>query len=163
VLDAHADLLESAFNLTVAANRRLDAPWLLPTTAPQSGRYVLSQTALRAHSAARRWAIAIRAGHSLLEQRTDAVLQADVLRAGLVNETRRGAEFKADAADEPMRLDSTLWSIARENRELLDFLGALTSYNIAIANYALATLPAGVSNDELVKQLVVPRSTRRDS
>ena len=43
------------------------------------------------------------------------------------------------------------------------FLQDLTAYNVAIAHYALATLPASLSADELVSKLVVGRSTKREA
>ncbi len=162
VFDAHVALLLAEFNLMQAAGRRMDDPWMLPSTAPQSGRYLVNAGGPRSHH----WSEMVRLEHGKLEERADSILQADVHRAALVNETRRGAEANATAdeiADEPMRLDGALRSIRRQSVATLAFLHDLTEYNIAIAHFALAVLPPTIAADELVKKLVVARTTRREA
>ena len=64
----------------------------------------------------------------------------------------------------PTPLDVARRAIVRQNRANPGLsCSDLTGYNIAIARYALATWPAGISNDELVKKLVIARNTRRDT
>lgn len=165
VFDAQVALLESEFRLMQATGRRVDDSWLLPSTPPQSGRYLVAG-ATRGDARARYWSEMVRLEHEKLEERTDAIIQADVHRAVLMNETRRGADPGAsdDAlADEPMRLDGVLRAIRRQNQATLSFLKDLTGYNIAIAHFALAALPAAISSEDLVKKLVIARSTRRES
>jgi hypothetical protein len=167
VIDAHVALLVAEFGLMQATGRRLDDPWVLPSTPPQSGRYhVAAGTATRENTRAHHWSEMIRLQHEKLQERADAIIQSDVHRAVLVNETRRGADPGAtenDLADEPMRLDGALRSILRQNRATLAFLEDLTAYNITIAQFALAALPATISSDELVKKLVIARTARRET
>jgi hypothetical protein len=60
-------------------------------------------------------------------------------------------------------LDRVLWALERENQLARGFLQDLTEYNMAIANYALLTLPETVSGDQLAGKLAIARSTVRDS
>lgn len=157
LLDAQTQLLAAEFELTTAAGRRLEEPWLLPNTPPQSGRYLVPTTS-RA-SAIRRAGDLVRLQHAKLEERADGVIQADVHRAALVDASRNDRA----SDDEPMPLDVALRAVARQNQETLAFLHDLTEYNVAIARFALAAWPPGISDDELVKRLVIARSTRRDA
>jgi hypothetical protein len=165
LLDAHARLLAAEFELTQAAGRRLDEPWLLPSTPPQSGRYIVDN-GRRDASPARRWGEKVRLHHEKLEERADGVIQSDIERAKLIKEARGGEATQpaggAAAVDTPMPLDVVLESVARQNHETMRFLHDLTEYNMAIARFALATWAESISSDELVKKLVVARTTRRD-
>jgi len=167
VVDAHRALLAAEFELTEVTHRPLDQPWLVPATSPQTGRYLVATgRSARQHPAAQNWSSAVRRLYETLENRADAVLQADRHRAAMVNETRRGALAEDEGVvvpDEPMRLDGTLRAIQRQHRETLAFLGELTSYNLAITQYALLYLPPSVSNEDLLKMLVISRSTRREA
>lgn len=163
VFDAQAALLAAEFELTSAAGRRIDESWLLPSTPPQSGRYVVAHadtnpTASPAHQRS----TIVHLQHEKLEERADAVIRCDAHRAAVVNEARQGAEPDHLAPDEPMRLDSALRAISRQHRSVEAFLRDLTAYNIAIARYALGALPQDIPSDELVKKLVIARSTRRE-
>jgi hypothetical protein len=166
VLDAHLALVISQFNLTLAAGRQITDSWLVPGTAPQSGRYLVG-SGQTGDSRAKRWAEAVHVQHAMLEDRADAIIQADAHRAAVVSEARRGAQVPAATdpadADELTALDAAMWAVERQNEETLAFLGALTQYNIAIANFALIKFPPGISSEELVKKLVIARSTRRDT
>jgi hypothetical protein len=168
LLDAQVELLRAEFELTAAAGRRFDQPWLAPATVPQSGRYVVS-TPGRGHrnSPGARFGDLVRLHHEKLEERADGVIQADIHRAELINFARTGEEQRhaEDAADaeEPTPLDVARRAITLQNRETLAFLHDLTGYNMAIVHFALATWPASISNDELVKKLVIARNTRRDT
>ncbi|MBI3837388.1 MAG: hypothetical protein HY288_05585 [Planctomycetia bacterium] len=165
VLEAQIALLSSGFELTLAAGRRLDDPWLLPATPPHSGRYnVAPDRSARGATAARgHWAKIIALQHAKLEERSEGVIDADAARALLVNEARGPAE--ADPAreeavfDEPMPLDQAARAVTRQASETLAFLHGLTGYNLAIAHYALAAWPS-LSSDELVKQLVIVRTAK---
>ncbi len=162
IADAQVLLLAAEFELTQAAGRRLDEAWLLPSTPPQSGRYLLG-AADRGNARARHWSELVRLEHEKLQERADAVIQADAHRAAVVNEARQGAAEAASAADEPILLDTALRAVVRQNQRTQAFLQDLTGYNIAIARYALSMLPADISSDELAKKLAIDRSTRRDS
>ncbi len=109
----------------------------------------------------------MRLQHEKLEERADGVIQADVHRAELINLARSGEEPNRDDAavdaEEPTPLDVALRAVTQQNRETLAFLHDLTGYNMAIARFALATWPQSISNDELVKKLVIARNTRRDT
>ena len=94
------------------------------------------------------------------------MIQADVHRAELINLARAGNEAAAaepPVEGEPSSLDVALRAVTHQNRETLAFLQDLTGYNMAIVKFALATWPESVSNDELVKKLVIARDTRRES
>jgi len=163
--DAQVQLLIAEFDLTIACGRRLDDPWLLPSTPPQSGRYVVRSRTSNS-GPVNHWASVVLLQHEKLGERSDAVIDSDRHRAAMVNESRRGAEAEENGtrvADEPLRIDGALRAIARQNRQTVLFLGDLTNYNIAIAHYALALFPPSISGEELVKKLVIQRSTRREA
>lgn len=163
LVDAQRDLIAAEFALTVAARRQLDGPWLLPATVPQGGRYIVSAgRPRRVDPRAMHWGEVVRVSHERLAERADAVVQADVNRAQLTDGARQHARCEAGSADEPMRLDSVLRAVSRQNRETLAFLQELTEYNKAIARFALVTWPENTAHDLLVKKLVIARSTRRD-
>jgi hypothetical protein len=165
ILDSHVALLGAEFELTLAAGRRVDDPWLLPSTLPQSGGYRVETT--RASRDARYWGGAVRLAHQTLEDGAEAVVQADADRAVLINETRQGAQPEGAsheaAADEPVRLDGALRAIAHQNEQTLAMLRGLTFYNMAIARYVIAALPSSISSDELVKRLVIERSSKNET
>lgn len=164
LVDAQRDLIAAEFELTQAARRSLDGPWLLPATVPQGGRYIVSAgRPRRVDPRAMHWGEIVRVSHERLAERADAIVQADVSRAQLTDEARQHARGEAGSADEPMRLDSVLRAASRQNRETLAFLQELTEYNKAIARFALVTWPENTAHDLLVKKLVIARSTRRDS
>jgi hypothetical protein len=152
LVDAHLALVRGEFNLTQAAGRPLEEAWILPVTPPQSGRYMVAESA---RGAARHWADAVTSRHRQLEQRAEAVIRADQERASLAS--------SGTASGGGTPLDAALWAVTRQSTQSLDFLGDLTAYNIAVARYALTTLPPNVSSDELVKKLVIERTARGKS
>ncbi len=160
MLDAHAALLNAEFELTQAAGRRIDDPWLLPATLPQSGGH-RADAGVPSRDA-RHWAVAMRLAHAKLEDGSEAVIQADVDRAARANETREGASIDeaGDAvSDEPVRLDSAVRAVTRQCAQTLAMLRDLTAYNMAVTRYVLATSPADVAPDELVRKLIVAQSS----
>ncbi|MEX2113764.1 MAG: hypothetical protein WD845_11300 [Pirellulales bacterium] len=161
-VEAQLALVDAEFELTQAAGRRLEDPWLLPATPPQAGRYVVSE---RDTGSVRRAGEAVSSRHFELQERADAVLQADRLRASLGGETAQLAAEPgaADGPGELTSLDRAIWAIDHQSRQTQAFLRNLTEYNGAIARYALAHLPAGIPSEELVKKLVVVRTVRGES
>lgn len=153
-LDAQLALADAQFQLTQAARQRLEDPWLLPATSPQAGRYVV---ATRDTGAALRAGQAVLSRHEELQLRADAVLQADKLRAA-VGDT--GVQPAADVPGDLTSLDRAIWAIDHQSTQTAAFLHNLTEYNVAIARYALARLPAAIPSDQLVKKLVVVRGGR---
>jgi hypothetical protein len=164
-LEAQLALVESEFQLTQAAGRRLEEVWLLPTTPPQSGRYVVAANG-GLQPAVRRLAQAVALRHEELELRTDAVIRCDQLRAESGSNARAasgGQAPAASAAGELSALDRVVWAVVRQAEETLVFLNSLTEYNLAIARYVLATTPPGTSNEDLVRRLVIARTARGES
>ncbi len=96
-----------------------------------------------------------------LQHRADAVIQSDAHRSELVRQAR---SRQAGAADDQLTpLDRVVWAVRRQNRQTEGFLEDLTEYNMAIANYVLATAPANLSAEALAGKLTIRRSTLRDS
>jgi len=148
---AEADLLDAQFQLTRCAGRALDSPWLVPATAPHSGPYLLKLEAqpreLVETWPVRRLAALIPALSQSLEERAAAVVEADATRAAATEAYRAGSGPMATA----------LASITRQADETRAFLGMLTKYNDAIAEYALAVLPSTIPGEQLAGTLVVSR------
>jgi hypothetical protein len=163
-LDAQTALLAAQFDLTLAAGRPLEGEWLLPSTVPQSGRY---QVSARARSGASRgvahWADMTALEYEKLQHRADAVIQCDALRADLVLRARRNETDGESDDDQMTPLDRAIWATQGQNEQTIAFLDDLTDYNMAIANYVLAMLPATLSGDELAAKLAIARSTLRES
>ncbi len=162
ILDAQAELLGAQARLAEASGRPANAAWVLPATPPQSGRYVVSVRARRGFAQGSQWAERIALEYDKLQHRGDALMQADAHRVELLAEiTEFGAERQA--GERLTMVDKVLWSIHRQNQIARGFLRDLTEYNMAIANYALLSLPEAVSGEQLAAKLAIPRSTIRES
>jgi hypothetical protein len=159
-LAAQVDLLVAQCELTRLVGRPLSGVWLLPTTAPQSGRYQVSRLGASRGAA---WYELMNQQYRKLQHRADAVIQCDAERTDLVRTAREGAADSRASDDQLTLLDRVIWATARQNRQALAFLGDLTEYNRAIARYVLATQPAALSGEELAGKLAIARSTQRDS
>jgi hypothetical protein len=163
VLDAETALLTAQFELTQVAGRPLAEAWLLPSTAPQSGRYRVSkraqQNSLRGAQLADRLALE----YDRLQYRADAVIQSDALRAELVLQARQNAMDRESTDGQMTPLDRVVWATRGQTEQTLSFLDDLTDYNMAIAVYALMALPASLSAEDLAEKLAINRTTLRDS
>ncbi len=148
-LRCRVELLAAESELTEALGRPLDGNWLLPTTAPHSGPYRLKLDAQPEHLVAtrpmQRLAHAIPTLAGSLQQRADAVVQADAVRASFFDAYQSGA----------CSVDEALMSIHQQTDQTLAFLETLTAYNEAIAQYALAVLPSTAPADVAARTLVV--------
>ena len=78
-----------------------------------------------------------------VRQRAGAVVEADNARAAAATSSPSGG-----APIEPV-----LAGVGRATGQTFAFLRALTAYNRAIAEYALAVLPRDISGDELARAL----------
>lgn len=147
--EAHVALLRAQFELTARAGRPLDSAWLLPTTVPHSGQYLLKLDAqppeLVKSWTLRRLATAVPALSESLQQHASAVVSADVARATATANYQGGTR----------PIDSLLPCIRYQTVETLAFLETLTGYNRAIVEYALTVLPANLPADRFVQTLVV--------
>jgi len=165
VLDAHILLLGSQYELTRLVGASLDSPWLLPSTPPHAGRYRLQAEHPDASKASRRLqyvSSVLPLLHQNLLDQTEAIVSTDGLRAQSISQ----AESLEHAASHPVGsgahtagqrspIDMALWTIARQSRETLGFLNTLTSYNLAIADYALATTAPGMPAQKFIATLIV--------
>jgi hypothetical protein len=147
-------------NLLVAMGRPNEIAWIVPATPPQSGRYLVSTRARRGYARGAKWADRIALQYDKLQHRADALMQCDAHRAALVRAANAG---ELPAGDQLTSLDAALWAVRRQNHLARGFLRDLTEYNMAIANYAILTLPESVSGEQLAGKLAIPRSTVRDS
>lgn len=160
--DAQLNLMAAQFELMRAMGRPLEESWLVPSTPPQSGRYQVSARARHVSPKSGHWADMTALEYERLQNRADAVIQCDALRADLVVQARRNES--GDATDGHLTaLDRAIWATRRQNEQTLNFLEDLTGYNMAIANYAIVTLSPSLPGDELAGKLVIAGSTLRDS
>jgi hypothetical protein len=153
---AEADLIESELDLRVGqftlaqlGGRPLGGEWPLPTTAPHAGRYNMkleSQPPPVARSAeVQRLAATIPKWHEVLAQQSAAVIAADAARADATHRFEQGE----------ISLDGPLLEIREQTGETLGFLKALNEYNLQIAEYLRAVLPAGTDNATLARALAL--------
>jgi hypothetical protein len=159
LLEAHLALIAAQFRLTQAAGRSLDSPWLVPATLPQSGRYVVGD---HGPGALRRAGQLVASRHAVLEDRSEAIVRADQMRASLGAQSQ-GHGAPSPAVDELTSLDQVVWAIGWQAAETRAFLRDLTEYNLAIARYALAVSPPEIASDELIRRLVIARQARGES
>jgi hypothetical protein len=80
-----------------------------------------------------------------VRQRAAAVIDADAVRAAATDSYRAGATS----------VDRVIGSTGDETEHSMAFLDCLAEYNQAIAEYALAVLPADIPADKLVAALVL--------
>jgi hypothetical protein len=150
-LEAHVELLDSEFELTRRAGRPLDAAWLLPSTLPHSGPYLLKLDAQRPEvvkqPAVQRLAASIPALDNALQEQAAAVVESDSARAAAA------AAYQAGGRS----IDPLLTCVHGQTAETLAFLQMLSGYNRAIAEYALTVLPPAISGEQLVQTLVLIR------
>jgi hypothetical protein len=148
---AHADLLESLFELTRRTGRALDGPWLVPATAPHSGQYLLKLDAQRPEvvkqPAMQRLAATVPALNDALREQAASVVEADSVRAAATTAYQLSGK----------NIDQFLTSVRSQTAETVAFLHMLTAYNQAIAEYALTVLPSAISGEQLVQTLVIIR------
>jgi hypothetical protein len=158
---ARVELSEACYHLTVAARQPASGGWLWPGTRPPAERLALDPrpvttsagTAPAAQTAA---AIArqhlewiITRSHRLLVERAEAVVKTDTVRAEVA--LRRNGQDPAAPY---------LW-VQRQHDETLRFLGALTRYHLAYADYTLANTPANAPPETLAKRLLTSEPARR--
>ncbi len=149
VMAAHADLVDAQFRMAEEIGRSADAAWPVPATRPHAGPYLLQVESLPPDSARsqplRRLVDTIPRLSASVWDYAAAVVEADAARA----------ESEAAWLDGAATLDEVLGSLDRQTGQTLDFLASLTSYNDAIAEYALGVLPADTPAEQLVKTLVM--------
>jgi hypothetical protein len=154
VLDQHIRLLTAQYELVLLLDSPPDRPWPLPSTPPHGGDYrVASSDSGRngADQATDKPASLGRAGtrvvvlHTELTHRARALVFADEFRA-----LHTPAEPRL-----PAEIDSVLRAIDRQMRATEVFLGTLTDYNLAVADFVLPLFPPDTSAKALVEKLVV--------
>ncbi len=149
VIAAQADLLDAQFRMAEEIGRSADAAWPVPATRPHAGAYLLEVASLPPDSARsqplRRLVDTIPRLSASVWDHAAAVVEADAARA----------ESEAAWLDGTAAMDEVLGSLDRQTGQTLDFLASLTTYNGAIAEYALSVLPADTPAEQLVKTLVM--------
>lgn len=147
--DARVGLVDAQFDLTRLLGRPLEGPWLLPTTPPHAGPYLLNLQAQPPQVArsqpVERLAAVVPALWERLQQRAAAVVEADTARAAAT------AAYQAGTRS----VDQLLPCLRYQAMETLGLIETLATYNRAIAEYVLAVVPASIPADQLVKTLVV--------
>ncbi len=149
--DAHAELVESQFELALRTGSVAEGVWPLAASCPHFGGYALSEApAPRSFGAA--WAIrkntaAIPGFSESVRLHASAVIEADADRAAAFEkyDRRQSSLFVA------------LEKIGRQRERTNEFLSTLTEYNQAIAEYAIDALPPNTSPDRLAAALIVER------
>jgi hypothetical protein len=133
----------------------LDGPWLLPTTTPHGGGYHLKNdvqpAALNDSFTFRRGVLVVPSTHATLVELARTVVLADAARAATA------ARFDQGTAG----LDKLIAAIEMETDQTRQFLATLTQYNLEIADYALAVMPASAPVNAIVGALITPGDNRR--
>jgi hypothetical protein len=149
LLEMQLKLMDAQFELTRRAGLPLDSTWLLPTTAPHAGPYLLKLEAQSREVVAswpiKRLTVIIPGLTTSLQDRATAVVEADLARAAAAAAYQAGAQ----------PIDYVLTVANRQTTETRAFLATVSEYNRAIATYVLTVLPASVSSDKLVQALVL--------
>ena len=146
---SHAELVQSQYKLAALVRSGNQQRLPLPTTTPHAGSYELrlemqppelARSAVVVRLAAMVPALAEAAG-----KQADAVVAADAARARAAQQLRSGAAS----------LQEVLSLTSQQTAQTLGFLEVLTAYNVAIAEYALAVMPADVPAQTLTAALVL--------
>ena len=148
---AQVRVFQSRFELTRAAGRPEDSPWLVPVTVPHSGPYQLKAD-LQPQAAGRSWrvrelTVLIPQQLTVLQDYAGVVVQSNAARAAAA------AGYQSGSGSADRALDA----VRRQHAAMLGFLQSLTDYNQSFADYLLAVAPPSVTADQLVKSLVIVR------
>jgi hypothetical protein len=147
VLEAQIALAEADYDLASRMGRPENSPLAAPKTAPYCGPYRLNLEAQSPEIVkswpVRRLAAVIPGLYKTLEHRAAAVVQADGLRAKYIERYSK----------EEIGSDPVVDVINRQASETLAFLSTLTDYNQAIAQFAVAVIPANTPNATLLAVL----------
>jgi hypothetical protein len=156
---ARIELSAACYQLTIAARQPASGAWLWPGTRPPAERLALlpkpppastgSAPATQAAVAQRHLESIITGSYALLGDRAEAVIKADAARA----EVAMRGNSRCLAA--PYH-----W-VQRQHDETLQFLGALTRYHLAYADYTLANTPANAPPETLAQRLLTSEPVRR--
>jgi len=147
--EALVALVEAQFELARRVGQAADGLWPIPSTIPHSGPYLLKLDAqprgLAESWTFKRLAAIIPVLTESVREHAAAAVGADLARA------KAGAAF----AQDPQTVEEALAAVGEQTEQTLAFLQTLTDYNSAIAEYALAVLPADAPADALAAALVV--------
>ncbi len=145
---SHAELVQAQYRLAavVSISTAHALPW--PTTLPHAGGYQLRLESqpleLTRSRTVQRLAALVPALAETVRNKADSVVAADAARAKMAESFRSGSGS----------LSELLSLTSQQMAETLDFLRTLTAYNLAIADYALAVMPAEVPSHTLAAALV---------
>ena len=146
---AQAVLVEAQYALALRIGALDEPAWPLASTAPHSGNYDLRFEAqparLRQSWPLRRLAATIPGLVENTRQLADAVVEADEARVATAEHYRTGRAG----------IDVVLNGILEQTEETSALLDCVTEYNDALAEYALAVQPPGISAARLVESLVM--------
>lgn len=146
---SQAALIESQYALAMRIGALNDAQWPLASTIPHSGGYLMKLDA-RPRSLTEAWPVRRLAAtlpglSENVRQHAAAVVDADMARATAIANYEKGRGT----------LEEVLSDLGRQREQTLVFLRSLTEYNKAIAEYAVAVLPANMPAHQLVSALVM--------
>ncbi|HEY1785873.1 MAG TPA: hypothetical protein VGG30_10005, partial [Pirellulales bacterium] len=136
VLDQHIRLLTAQYELALLLDRPLDRPWPLPSTPPHGGDYRVASSDSGQKGGEQnpdglpslgRTGTRVVLLHTELTHRASALVLADEFRA-----LHTPAE-----PHQPAEIDSATRAIDRQLRYTEVFLGTLTDYNLAVADFVL--------------------------
>ncbi len=116
-----------------------------PVTLPHTGGYKVLARSEDAGAVEAMTALDIRVWRGIVDQRATAVVRADTSRSA----------FHASYQLRGEHLRTTLDAIETQSSDSIEFLAALTSYNDAIADYALQVAPTGISASRLAGTMVM--------
>ncbi len=162
VLDQHLRLVTAQFALVLLLESPPDRPWPLPSTPPHGGDYTVAPADTGQNGADQKAdgrpslgpaGTRVMVLHAELAHRARALVFADEFRAvHTPAEPRRAGE-----------IDSVLRAIDLQLRETEVFLGTLTDYNLAVADFVLPLLPPDTAAKGVVDKLVVEPAPRSDT
>lgn len=144
-LDSQLDLIEAQYNLAARMGRPAETPGLLPSSEPFTGQFPFSAPAGNGSWAVRRMEARLAGTGEIVRRRAAAVAEAEAARTAAI------AGFQSGSRP----LDEALGSMNAQTEQALTFLQDVSEYNRAIAEYAVAAVPAGQPVDKLVAALMV--------
>jgi hypothetical protein len=157
LVDTEISVVETSYDLTNAVGQSLGSAWLRPTTAPHAGGYRLVLSVQPAPLAASKRlgqrATPVTVYFDRLKHLSGAVVFTDKSRSEAMGKSNMGVDD----------LNWAIGTVLSQAEWTRQYIRTATRYNRAIAEYALAVLPANASLDKLVGALVIARPSSNRS
>ncbi|MFZ1936792.1 MAG: hypothetical protein WCB27_00880 [Thermoguttaceae bacterium] len=146
--DSRVALIEAQYALALRIGALADAAWPLASTLPHTGDYDLKlevqPVSLRESWPVERLAAMVPGLKQSVQERAAAVVDADDARVSAIDRYAHGG----------VAIDQAIEGVDEQTKQTFAFLGAVSAYNRAIAEYATTVLRPNIPANKLAAALV---------